>query len=143
MQKSLVCVDASIIISLVTSEAQSQKALALWSNWMQEDVHVVAPSLLNYEVTSALRRKVARGIISHEDARLSLELFSSLDIEFVDQPDLSLRAYDIAFRYNLPAAYDAFYLAVSEILGCDFWTSDERLCNTISEDFHNLRRLSK
>ena len=31
MQRSLVCVDASIIISLITSEAQSQKALNLWT----------------------------------------------------------------------------------------------------------------
>jgi len=138
MRKSLVCVDASIIISLITSEAQSQKALDLWTKWMQEDIHVVAPSLLSYEVTSALRRKVNRGVMSYEDARRSLEAFSSLDIEFFDQPDLPLRAYDIAFRFNLPAAYDAFSLAVSEMLECDFWTSDERLCNTVSRSFHNI-----
>jgi predicted nucleic acid-binding protein len=138
MQKSLVCVDASIIISLVTSETQSQKALELWTKWMQEDTHVVAPSLLNYEITSALRRKVARGIMSYEDARRSLEVFSSLDIEFLDQPDLTLRAYDIAFRFNLPTAYDAFYLAVSEMLECEFLTSDERLYNAVSGSFHNL-----
>jgi len=138
MRKSLVCVDASIIISLVTSETQSQKALELWTKWMQEDTHVVAPSLLNYEVTSALRRKVARGIMAYEDARRSLEAFSSLDIEFLDQPGLFLRAYDIAFRLNLPTAYDAFYLAVSEMLECKFWTSDERLYNAVSGSFHNL-----
>jgi hypothetical protein len=45
MQRSRFCVDARIIISLVTSEAQSQKALNLWAKWMQEDIHVVAPSL--------------------------------------------------------------------------------------------------
>ena len=138
MQRSLVCVDANIIISLVTAEAQSQKALNLWTNWMQEDIHVVAPSLLSYEVTSALRRKVVRGIMSYEDARRSLEAASSLDIEFFDQSDLSIRAYDIAFRFNLPNAYDAHYLAVAEILECEFWTSDERLYNTISGSFHNL-----
>lgn len=139
MRESLVCVDANIIISLITSEVQSQKALDLWTKWMQEDIHVVAPSLLNYEVTSALRRKVVRGIMSYEDARCSLEAFSSLDIEFFDRLELSLRAYDIAFRFNLSTAYDAFYLAVSEILECEFWTSDERLYNAISGNFHGLR----
>ena len=138
MQKSLVCVDASIIISLVTSEAQSQKALDLWTKWMQEDIHVVAPVLLKYEVTSALRRKVTRAIMSYEDARRSLEAVLSLDIEFFDHPELPLRAYDIASRYNLPTAYDAYYLAVTEILECELWTSDERLCNTISGSFRNL-----
>ena len=57
---------------------------------MQEDIHVVAPSLLSYEVTSALRRKVVRGIMSYEDARRSLEAVSSLDIEFFDHPELSI-----------------------------------------------------
>ena len=139
MQRLLVCVDAGIIISLVTSEVQSQKALDLWTKWMREDVQVVAPSLLNYEVTSALHRKVLRGILSYEDARRSLETVLSLDIEFFDHPELSLRAYDIASRYNLSTAYDAFYLASAEMLGCEFWTSDERLYNTIKGDFHNLR----
>jgi predicted nucleic acid-binding protein len=138
MQRSLVCVDASIIISLVTSEAQSQKVLNLWTKWMQEDIHVFAPSLLRYEVTSALRRKVVRGIMSYEDARRSLETALSLDIEFLDQPELSLRAYDIAFRFDLPTAYDAYYLAAAEILECEFWTSDKRLYNAVSGSFHNL-----
>lgn len=141
MQRSLVCVDASIIISLVTSEAQSQKVLELWTKWMQEDVQVVAPSLLDYEVTSALRRKVFHGIMSYEDARRSLETFSSLDIEFFNHSELSLRAYDIASRYNLPTAYDAFYLASAEMLGCEFWTSDKKLYNTAKGDFHNLRQI--
>jgi predicted nucleic acid-binding protein len=91
MQRSLVCVDANIIISLVTAEAQSQKALNLWTKWMQEDIHVASPSLLRYEVTSALRRKVVCGIMSYEDARRSLEAVSSLDIEFFDQPELSVK----------------------------------------------------
>jgi len=138
MQRSLVCVDASIIISLVTSETQSQKVLNLWTKWMQRDTHVVAPSLLGYEVTSALRRKVVRGIMSYEDAKRSLEAVSSLDIEFFDHPELPLRAYDIAFRFNLPTAYDAYYLAVAEILECEFWSSDERLYNTVSESFQNF-----
>lgn len=43
MRESLVCVDANIITLLVTLEAQSQKALDLWTKWMREDIHVVAP----------------------------------------------------------------------------------------------------
>ena len=138
MQRSLVCVDASVIISLVTPENQSLKTLNLWAKWMQEDICVVAPLLLKYEVTSALRRKVVRGIMSYEDARRSLETVSSLDIEFFDQSELSLRAYDMASRFNLPTAYDAYYLAVAEILECEFWTSDERLYNAFSGNFSNL-----
>jgi predicted nucleic acid-binding protein len=76
--------------------------------------------------------------MSYEDARRSLEVFLSLDIEFFNRPELSLRAYDKAFHFNLSTAYDAFYLAVSEILECEFWTSDKRLYNAVSGDFHRL-----
>jgi predicted nucleic acid-binding protein len=61
MPNSPVCVDANIIVALVTSKAQSGRALALWSEWMRGDIRVTAPALLRYEVPSALRRKVVRG----------------------------------------------------------------------------------
>lgn len=120
MLNSPVCVDANIVVSLVTPETQSEKSLNLWTRWMQEDVRVIAPFLLRYEVTSALRRKMVRGVMSYEDARRSLEEVLSLDIEFLDQPELSLRAFDIASRFNRPTAYDAYYLAL-ELLFLKVW----------------------
>jgi len=141
MLNSPVCVDANIIVSLVTTEAQSEKALNLWARWMHEEVRVAAPFLLRYEVTSVLRRKVVREVMSYEDARRSLEEVLSLDIELFDQPELSLRAFDIASRFDRPTAYDAYYLALAEMLECEFWTADEKLYNAIRGSFHNIRWL--
>jgi predicted nucleic acid-binding protein len=128
---------------------------------MQEDVRVVAPFLLRYEVTSALRRKVVRGVMSYEDARHSIEEVLSLDIEPLDQPELSLRAFEIASHFSRPTAYDSYYLALAEMLECEFWTADENLqvnssvflmmelfflkekfgYNAIRGSFHNIRWL--
>ncbi len=141
MTSSLVCVDASIIVALVTAEAQSARALALWAEWMRGDVQVIAPPLLRYEVTSALRRKVVRGVMSLPDARRALEEALSLDIKLLDPPELSLRAFDLAARFNLPAAYDAHYLALAEMLNAEFWTADEKLYNAVREDFPNIHWL--
>lgn len=141
MPRSPVCVDASIVVALVTPEVQSERALALWVEWMRGNVDVVAPTLLRYEVTSALRRKVVRGMMSLQDARRSLEEALSLSIELRDPPDLSLRAFDLAARFDHPAAYDAHYLALAEMLEGEFWTADERLHNAIQEDFPNIRWL--
>jgi predicted nucleic acid-binding protein len=46
-------------------------------------------------------------------------------------PRLLERAIDLAAQYRLPAAYDAHYLAVAEALGAPFWTTDQRLFNSV------------
>jgi len=141
MDEKLVCVDANIIVALVTFEVHSEKALALWSRWMREDFQVKAPFLLKCEVASALRRKAARGILSPEDARRCLEEALSLDIDYLDPPDLPLLAFDIATRFGLSTAYDAYYLGLAEILGCELWTADEELFNAVREGFDKIKLL--
>jgi predicted nucleic acid-binding protein len=141
MPRPPVCVDASIVVALVTTEAQSEKALALWAEWIRGDVQVVAPALLRYEATSALRRKAVRGAMSLQDARRALEEALSLDIKLLDSPDLSLHAFDLAARFNRPAAYDAHYLALTEMMEGESWTADERLYNAVRDDFPRIHWL--
>ena len=141
MPRSPVCVDASVVVALVTPEAQSDKALAVWSEWMQGNIEVVAPVLLRCEVTSALRRKVVRDVMSLQDARRALEEAVSLDVEILDPPGLPLRAFDLAARLNRPAAYDAQYLALAEMKKGEFWTADEKLYNAVRNDFPGIRWL--
>lgn len=38
---------------------------------------------------------------------------------------------DFASRFAQPAAYDAHYLALAEREGCEYWTADQRLWNTV------------
>ena len=143
MPKSRVCVDASIIVALVTTEVQSKKALALWMDWMNKDYKVIAPVLLRFEVASAIRRKAFRGLLKPEDARRVLNEALSLDIEFVDSPRLTLHAFDLAARFNRPTTYDAHYLALAEMMDCEFWTADERLYNAVKGGFPLIRWLGE
>ncbi|MBC7264069.1 MAG: type II toxin-antitoxin system VapC family toxin [Chloroflexi bacterium] len=138
MPRSPVCVDASIVVALVTAETQSERALTLWAEWMQGGIRVIAPTLLQCEATSALRRKVMRGTMSLPDARRALEVALSLAIELLDPPGLSLRALDLAVRLNRPAAYDAYYLALAEMMGAEFWTADEKLYNAVRDEFPHI-----
>ena len=47
------------------------------------------------------------------------------------------RAWRISCSHDLPTLYDAAFLAVAETVaeatgeGCDFWTADERLVNSL------------
>lgn len=36
-------------------------------------------------------------------------------------------AFELVNQFNLPASYDAHYLALAQHLNCDFYTGDKRL----------------
>ncbi len=88
------------------------------------------PELWVYEVTSATRKLffAARSLALPVDAEKILTQALRLPDKFV-QADLDLvhAAYRWAERLGQAKAYDAFYLALAERLGVDFWTGDQRL----------------
>ncbi len=55
----------------------------------------------------------------------------NLGLRFSGDAELHRQALKIAQRYNLPATYDAHYLALAERLGIEFWTADRRLFNAV------------
>ena len=133
--RSRVCVDASLIIALFIPERFSSSSLALWSNWVQEDIETVAPQLLRYEVTSALYHKANTNQVSFDDAKEALNKFISLEIIYMDPMPLPLRALDLAEQNKRPNTYDSHYLALAEYLDCPFWTLDERFYNATHTKF--------
>jgi predicted nucleic acid-binding protein len=72
MSGPLVCVDASVVVALVSPETLSDQAEKLWRSLTKQKAQALAPSLLIYEVTSALRRKAARGLISAKEHKKRL-----------------------------------------------------------------------
>jgi len=122
MPRSLVCIDANVVIALIMAERFSRSALAPWQELVWEDQQPVAPPLLRYEVTSALHRKVARGVMDADDARKALQEVLDPDIRYLDLADLHLRAFELAARFQRPVACDAHYLALADHLECPFWT---------------------
>jgi len=131
MTTSWVCVDASLVVKLVVEEVDSREARALWQNWQNEGRHIAAPPLLRYEVTSVLRKHVVRGFRTAAESQQALALALAFDIDYLEPVNLHQWALDLAERLNRPAAYDSHYLALAEYLGCEFWTADQRLVNSI------------
>ena len=128
-----VCVDASVLLKLVVAEPDSDLADALWRSWIRERKLPVAPPLLPFEITSVLRKHVYRGTLHLEEGREALTKALSFDVMIVRPPRLHRAAWDMATRLNLPAAYDAYYLALAEMLGCEFWTADKKLRNMVKD----------
>lgn len=124
---STICIDANVVIQRVVSNA----AESLWEAWAQSSVRLVAPTLLYYEVTNGLYRYQKAGIFPPETVEKTLKAAIALPIDLISDPNLHHQAKDIAAQYNLPAAYDAHYLALAERLGVELWTIDAQLFNAV------------
>jgi predicted nucleic acid-binding protein len=135
MTNETICVDASLIVALLLPERYTNLAMNLWEGWANQDARIVAPALLGYEVTSALYRKVFRGIISAEDGRSALQQYINLEIENISLPELHFTATDLAVKFRRPNIYDTHYLTLSNHLASAFWTADERLFNAVKGQF--------
>jgi len=136
---SYICLDSSVLIKLLVNEEDSDKAASLMELVVNNRMTVVLPDFAWAEVGTVLRKKVARGLISPEQAEIAWESFNSLGvITFVNDISVMRTAWRIADEESLPTLYDAAYLAVSVILSkqngeeCEFWTADKRLVNSIS-----------
>jgi predicted nucleic acid-binding protein len=57
-------------------------------------------------------------------------------------PGLPRRAFEIAAQFQLKWIYDAFYVALAEIIGCELWTADEALHQAVRDAHANVRLLS-
>jgi predicted nucleic acid-binding protein len=136
MTSSQVCADASLGLKLVLPEADSALARALWDAWRLQKIAVIAPTLWGYEVTSVIRNRVHRGLFSAEREAEALEVLDLLPVQLLGPDGLHRRAWEIARHFNRPAAYDAHYLALAEMVGCPFWTTDERLFNAVRSELN-------
>ncbi len=131
MSKSTtVCVDASVILRYVL-QPENESMQSVWQSWIADEVSLVAPSLLFYEVTNALYQQQRNKVLSPETIWETLELSLDLPITLVNEQNLHLKAREIAMRFNLPATYDAHYLALAEWMEVDLWTADMRLVNSL------------
>lgn len=134
MMKSLVCVDAGLALVQVLREPYSALADALWADWNRQGIKVIAPALWGYEVTSVIRKNTFRKLLAVEDEQRALHAVHRLPVDLWQPPGLHQHAWGLACRFNRPAAYDAHYLALAEMVGCPFWTGDERLYNAVHSE---------
>lgn len=137
----MICVDASVAAKWLLEEENSAKADALYQACVRGGSPMVAPALLLVELTNILRRRMVRDGLLLEQATQLLERFFTFPISVVNHETLHHKALALAATYDLPAAYDAHYLALSQMLGCAFWTNDRNLVNTLGNRLDFVRWL--
>ena len=132
MSSKLVCVDASLVVRLVTS-ADDAAAWTLWERWHGEKRQVIAPSLLNYEVINALFMYYRVQQMSLDAVKKSFEAALALPVRLYQSEELHRTALDLADRFSLKATYDAHYLALAKQMNTDLWTVDRRLVKAVQD----------
>jgi predicted nucleic acid-binding protein len=86
----------------------------MWSHWTAEDRAFVAPTMLYYEVLNALYQYHRHGLILESTLKVNLQTALALPIQLHMDTGLHQRAAELAIESELPATYDAHYLAVDE-----------------------------
>jgi predicted nucleic acid-binding protein len=118
-------IDANIgVWSIVNGPYLPPKAIR---EWFTQQAQIVVPALWVYEVTSVVYQYGRQKAV---DPRQSLSIVLDTPDEIV-HPDSALAIETLAWaeRLGQAKAYDAFYLALAERLGGEFWTGDRRLYN--------------
>lgn len=131
MAPKVVCVDASFIVRLVTSNTPDSSFDKYWEEWQQAECTIAAPTLMYYEVSNALYRYARAGQLTPQEASELLAAALGLGLWFYGDAQLHQQALAIAQRENLSATYDAHYLALAERLDAPFWTADRRLFQAV------------
>jgi predicted nucleic acid-binding protein len=129
---SSVCVDASLIIRTLVPGRFSDEADTLLATWLRDGTRLRAPSLLAFEVTSALRRLVAAKAITPTQGDDAHTQFLRIPISLSSRRAIFPLAWRLAKELNRSRAYDTAYLALAQLTNSPFWAADERLYNAVS-----------
>ncbi|MDH7485594.1 MAG: type II toxin-antitoxin system VapC family toxin [Anaerolineae bacterium] len=124
-------IDASAVLKGFFPDGEGQlQAQALIRAYVQEEIELLAPTLLPYEVTNAALQAVRRGRISLGQAEDILAVFQGLGIPTVEAS--WQRTLELAHAHNR-SAYDGAYLALAEERHSKLVTGDRRLHNAVKD----------
>jgi predicted nucleic acid-binding protein len=140
---SWVCVDASVVVRLVTGGEGADKIARLWAEWGGAGLSIGAPNLLIYEVTNALWRYAQVGELEPDEAVAALDSALGLGIVLHADAALHRRALELARRQGLAATYDAHYVALADMLDTELWTTDARLVKQLGDQAARLRLIER
>jgi predicted nucleic acid-binding protein len=128
-------IDASVACKWLCREDYSVEALALAADAIDTGNLLIAPPLVRPEVINVIRKRARVDRLLPGEAMARLEAFLAYPVVIHDPPDLDRRALTLALQHML-GGQDAHYVALTEIMGCELWTADERLLRAAKNIAH-------
>jgi predicted nucleic acid-binding protein len=117
----VIVVDASVLANVVGDDgADGRRA----RRQLRAADALAAPDLVDVETVAVLRKRWLAGSIT--DRRFAAAIGDLEDIDLDRYPALRFMRRAFELRANV-TAYDAAYVALAEVLGCELWTADHRL----------------
>lgn len=117
----MIVVDASLVAAALVDGGPD----GTWAEGVLEEAeHLAAPHLLPAEVANVLRRASLAGELGDDIASLAHADLLALPIALFPWEPLAHRAWDLR---RTVTAYDAWSVALAELLGAPLATLDERL----------------
>lgn len=118
----MIVVDTSTLVDVLLESPINAGLVARLSR--VTEMH--APHLIDVEFLSVIRRLEGRGLLTTDQAELSLRKFGLLPLHRYPHRSLSDRVWEL--RHSM-TAYDGQYVALAEILGLPLVTCDGKLSN--------------
>lgn len=117
----MIVVDASVLANVVGDDDADGK---LARSEIRGASHLAAPDLVDVETVAVLRKRWLAGELSDQRFEVAIGDLQSVDLDRYPTLPLVQRAYEL--RANV-TPYDATYVALAELLGCELLTGDQRL----------------
>jgi len=122
-----VVVDANILVKRFVPEDYSDSAAAILRDHLLGRVTAAVPSYAVIEFASALRKYVARGLLSEGDAVSAIRLLERVGVEYAPVTfDVVREALGYALKRGV-TVYDACYVLLAKRYGTKVYTADEKL----------------
>ncbi len=119
----MIVLDASVLANVVGDDGLDG---ATARQEVRRAEAVAAPDLVDVETVAVLRKRWLAKDLSTRRFATAVEDLAALDFERFPAIHFARRAYEL--RDNV-TPYDAMYVALAELLDCEFVTGDRRLAN--------------
>jgi predicted nucleic acid-binding protein len=136
-------VDASVAVKWVVTEEDTPSALQFLRQALVTGTQVVAPLHMKAEVDSAVYRRLRLGDLVEDEAHAAIVEFELIAIDLLDPPGVSRKALELSLLFGWKHPYDAYYLAVGELLDCQVWTADRSFHGSASNAHPRLNLLAE
>jgi predicted nucleic acid-binding protein len=119
----LIVVDASVLANAIGDDGADGRRTR---QELRAADGLAAPDLVDVETVAVLRKRWLAGSLSDERFAAAIKDLQELDLDRYPALPLIGRAYEL--RANV-TPYDATYVALAEMLGCELLTADRRLAS--------------